>query len=563
MKLPKRLFLPALAVLVVVPLTLLGQGQTRPDPSKPPTDSWTTYHGDYSGRHYSPLKQITTLNVKALSLAWVYHSNGSTKGAQMGGDGLEPQAPPAGRGPGGLGGAAPSGGTIKSIPLMLNGIMYLTTSNNAYAIDARTGQEVWHFYFKTVGGGGGGNRGMAIYGDWLYFQGGEDNLVSLEMKTGKERWHKKVANAKAGYFNSSAPVVIHNHVLVGAGGDTSDIPAWIESRDPETGDLQWQWYVTPRKGEPGIETWPSEEAAIHGGGGPWQPVTYDPDLNLVYVTTANPNPVLNGLSREGANLYTSSIVALNPDTGKMVWYFQTSPHDTHDWDATQDVALFDGTIDGKPRKLMAQANRNGWLFVLDRTTGKGVVSKPFITTSNAYLGKDAKGQPIPNAAKEPSLGGVLVSPDTDGAANFPAPTFDPDTGLFYVNATEAYSIFYLTRTDEKSLGWSGASEYHTGTFPSVLRALDYKTGNVKWEHKYDETGFWSSTYPGMLSTGGGLIFTGDPSGNFVAFDASTGKNLWHFPLGGIQTNAPMTYRLGNREYVVVACNDALYAFYLQ
>lgn len=510
--------------------------QPLADPSKPPTDAWPTYHGDYSGRHFSPLKQINSANVKGLSLAWIYRA--------------APLAAAAAGAPAGGGGR---GATIKSLPLMIGGILYLSTANNAYSVDARTGEQLWHVAAP------GGTRGMAMSGNWL-FQGGGDSLVSLDMTTGKERWRKTHTVRGANYFT---PVAIGNHIIVGVGMDTNDIPAWLESRDPETGDLQWQWNVTPRKGEPGLDSWPSEDAAIHGGGGPWQPVTYDPELNLVYVTTANPNPVLNPLGRPGSNLYTSSIVALHADTGKMAWYFQCSPHDTHDWDATQDAFVFDGTINGQPRKLIGQLNRNGWLFVIDRVTGKSVVSKPYITTSNSYSGTDAKGQPIPNPDKDPAVAGVLVSPDSDGAANYPAPTFSPDTGLIYVNATEAYSIFYLTSTDGKAMAWGGASEYHTGYFPSVLRALDYRTGTVKWEHKYDGIGFWSSTYPGMLSTSGNLLFTGDPYNNFVAYDAAAGKRLWRFPLGAGQTNSPISYILDGRQYVLVASNDTLYAFYLQ
>jgi acido-empty-quinoprotein group A len=548
--------------VLMLPTVLLAQSAV--DPSKPPTDSWPTYHGDYRALHYSPLRQIDTANARNLSVAWTYKSNGSAQNAILGGDGPDPPPPPAGRG--GAQGFGPppapvSGGTIKAIPLMVGGVLYLSTTNNVYAVDAHTGQEIWHFYWKSSGGSSG-TRGVSMSGNYLFFQTGDEFLVSLDAATGKERWHKKIVT-EPGYFNATAPLVVKNHVILGVGGDTRDIPAWVESRDPESGELQWKWNVTPRKGEPGIETWPSEEAAMHGGGGPWQPFSYDTELNNVIVTTANPNPVLNALGRPGANLYTSSIVALNADTGKMSWYFQCSPHDSHDWDATQTVMLFDGVIGNRPRKLAAQFSRNGWLFILDRTNGTAVISKPFITTSNTYKGTDAKGQPIPDPDKEPSIAGVLASPDSDGAANFPAPSFSPDTGLLYVNATEAHSIYYRTESDAKAIGWGGASEWHVGSFPSALRAFDYKTGTLKWEHKYEGNGFWSSTYPGILTTGGGVLFSGDPAGNFVAFNATNGKSLWHFPLGLVQTSAPSTFILEGRQYVLVSGGDTLYAFYLQ
>jgi alcohol dehydrogenase (cytochrome c) len=540
--------------------------QLTADPTKPPTDAWPTYHGDYKATHYSPLKQIDTANVHALSLAWSYRSNGSPRGAVLAGEGPDPVLPaaPAGRGfgGGGGGGGAVSGGAIKGIPLMVNGVLYLATTNNVYAVDARSGAEIWHFYWKSTGGSSG-TRGVTMLGSTLFFQTGDEFVVAIDANTGKERWRKRVVQGP-GYTNATTPLAVKGHVILGVGGDRQDIPAWVESRDPETGELQWKWNVTPRKGEPGIDTWPSEDAAIHGGGGPWQPFTYDAELNNVIVTTANPNPVLNGLGRPGTNLYTSSIVALNADTGKMQWYFQASPHDVHDWDATQTVMLFERPVNGQPRKLAAQFSRNGWLFVLDRTTGKAIVSKRFINGPSAYKGVDEKGQPIPDPEKEPTFAGSLVSPDSDGAANYPSPSYNPDLGLVFVNASEPSSIFYLTENDDKAIAWGGASEAHVGSFPSALRAFDVGTGNLKWEHKYEGNGFWSSSYPGTLSTGGGLVFTGDPAGNFVAFDATNGKSLWHFPLGGVlQSNAPNTFTLDGRQYVLVAGGDTLYAFYLQ
>ena len=450
---------------------------------------------------------------------------------------------------------------IKAIPLMVDGVLYFSVPNHAYAVDARTGQTVWHYYWKSDRSAIG-NRGVGMYGDWLYFETPDNHVVSLDAATGKERWHKQIASVRQQYFSTPAPVVIRNHVIVGMGGDALDVPAWLESRDPETGEIQWKWYTTPRRGEPGIETWPNEQTAANGGGMPWQPPTYDPELNLLYVPTGNPNPVLDGRRRPGANLYTASIVALDVDTGKMAWHFQGSPHDTHDWDGTQVPVLFDAEIDGKPRKLLAQANRNGFFFVLDRTNGQNIVSKPFIETANWFKGVDKKGQPIPNPDKEPQIPGVLVSPSTDGAANYPAPSFNPDTGLFYINATESWSLYYLTERISNAVGWGGAFEYHTGVFDSALRALDYRTGEVKWEHRYPGLGFWSSTYPGMLSTAGKLLFTGDPVGNFIAYDPASGKVLWHTNLGSIVCNSPITYMLDGRQYVVVASGDTLYAFSL-
>ena len=339
------------------------------------------------------------------------------------------------------------------------------------------------------------------------------------------------------------------------GGDSLDVPGYLESRDPETGQLQWRWNTTPRKGEPGAETWPNPEAMEHGGGMTWVPGTYDPELNLYYLGTGNPNPVMAGQGRKGDNLWTCSIVALNPDTGKMAWYFQASPHDTHDWDAAETPVLIDGEIDGRPRKLLAQSSRNGYFFVLDRTNGKNIVSKPFIDI-NWSKGLDAKGQPIGNPEKEPKPDGTLVVPALGGAANWPSPSFDPETGLFYVNASSSYSLYYLTDTGDKPEGYGGRD---SGVYSTLaLKAIDYATGQIRWTHEYNRGG----PPIGILTTAGKLLFTGDPSGNFIVYDPANGKILWHAHLIATVSNGPMTYELDGRQYVVVGAGDTLYGFTL-
>jgi len=347
------------------PAASSASGLTLAQIEKPSTDSWPTYNGDYSGRRFSTLNKITAANVKHLSLAWIYD--------------------------------LPAAGTIKATPLQIGGILYFTTPNHVYAIDARTAREVWHYTFsRSRGGIQIGNRGVAVLGSTVYFVTTDCNLVALDIKTGAEKWAKEFCSLEMMYYGSVAPVVVKDKLILGPSGDDLDVPAYLEARSPENGDLIWRWYVTPQKaGDPGLDTWPNLDMAIHGGGMTWQPVTYDPELNHIYVTTGNPQPVVAFKNREGANLYTASIVALNADTGKMVWYFQSSPHDTHDWDATQAAVVFDGTINGQPRKLLAQASRNGQFFVIDRTNGKGIVSNEYIKT-NWMLDYDAKGQPIPN-----------------------------------------------------------------------------------------------------------------------------------------------------------------------
>jgi alcohol dehydrogenase (cytochrome c) len=294
----------------------------------------------------------------------------------------------------------------------------------------------------------------------------------------------------------------------------------------------------------------------HGGGMTWLPGTYDPELNLIYWGTGNPNPVYAAQGRKGDNLWTCSIVALNPDTGKLVWYFQASPHDTHDWDNVETPVLFDAEIEGKPRKLLAQAARNGYFFVLDRTNGKNIVSQPFVGT-NWSKGVSANGQPIPNVDKEPKTDGAILNIAGIGGTNWFAPSFDPETGLFYVNAIKGYSLAYLTDTDDHPEGYGGSGR--TLWQQGALEAIDYRTGKTCWSHQFPGRGAAAS---GILTTRGKLLFSGDPSGNLIAWNPAKGEQLWHFHLPAPVSNGPMTYRLNGHQYLAVGAGDTLYAFAL-
>jgi alcohol dehydrogenase (cytochrome c) len=297
----------------------------------------------------------------------------------------------------------------------------------------------------------------------------------------------------------------------------------------------------------------------HGGGMTWLPGTYDPELNLLYWGTGNPNPVYAGQGRKGTNLWTCSIVALNPDTGKLVWYFQASPHDTHDWDNVETPVLFDANLDGKPGKYLAQAARNGFFFVLDRTNGKSIRTAPFVGTDWAK-GIDAKGQPIPDPKKEPTVDGSLINIPGGGGTNWMAPSFDPQTNLFYVNATKGYSLAFLTDTDEKPEGYGGSAR---GLWSQhVLEAIDVKTGQPRWTHPYSAVANAGLGGPGILTTAGNLLFTGDYAGNLIAFDPASGAILWHFRMTQSLTNGPMTYILDGKQYLIVGAGDTLFAFEL-
>ncbi len=318
-----RLLLVALAITAAAagqqqrserpPESGTSAGLTAAQIERPSTDSWPTYNGDYSGRRFSALAKINASNVKHLSLAWIYDM---------------PVAALRG---------------LTATPVQVGGVLYFSGSGQAYAVEARTGRELWHYGFPNPRRGGGGSRGVAVLGDSVYFTP-ECNLVALDIKTGAQKWAKEFCSMEMMYYSTAAPVVIKDKVIVGVSGDDLDQPAFLDARRSDNGELIWRWYVTPQKeGDPGLDTWPNLDMARHGGGMTWQPVTYDPELNLIFVTTGNPQPVVAFKNREGANLFTASIVALNADTGKMVWYFQASPNDTHDWDATQTAVVFDGT----------------------------------------------------------------------------------------------------------------------------------------------------------------------------------------------------------------------------
>jgi len=562
----RKLLLAALVGLTPIALSGQGKGLDPADLLKPLADSWPTYNGDYSGRRYSALAHINRTTVKNLTLAWVMTLNDGPGNPFFGGGGRGGRGRGGGGAPTIVGGegtgefSAAGGTAVKASALMVDGTIYLAAPDNAWGIDARDGRELWHYYWKTRGGTHIANRGLGLWNGYLFMETPDDYLVSLEAKTGKERWHKVIAPFEHQYFSTTAPVIVGNHVLVGTGNDL-DAPGFLQSFDPETGDLQWKLYTVPMEpGDPGLDTWINLEAARHGGAQPWLPGAYDPETHLYMLGTGNPTPAYTVGRGEGNNLFTCTLIAVNVDTGKMKWYYQTSPHDAHDWDSAQTPILLDAKVNGRMRKLVSTAARNGYFFTLDRVTGEHIVTVKYGQFANWVKGLDKVGAPMRNAEKDASIGGSLVSPTAGGTVNWQPPAYSPDTGLFYVTEHNGFAVFYLTDLDPRgSMGLGGHEEVNVGSGGSFLTAIDPTTGKIAWRHKYPGAGGGGGG--GLLTTAGGLVFGGDAGGNIVAFDAANGTALWHSRIGQV-TNAPQTYMLDGHQYLLVAAGDTLYAFTL-
>lgn len=495
-------------LFLILSLATLAAAQSA---DSPPVDNWLTYHGDYTGQRHSRLAQITPDNVGHLQRVWRFQT-GQTQ-------------------------------AIKASPILKDGVLYITTPDNLWAIDARTGKERWHYQHPANNAFHIGHRGAAVWKDTVYLTTPDCHLIAFNAQDGKVKWNVVIADSNKGYWSSNAPLVVGNHVLVGVSGDFDNVPGQLKSIDADSGKVQWIFYSTQPAG------------AGHGatGGQMWTTGTYDPQLNLVFVGTGNPTPVLNGAARPGDNPWTCSIVALNPDTGKLMWGFQVSPHDTHDWDANEVPVLVDADFNGQPRKMLMQASRNGYFFVLDRTNGKSLLTAPFAAV-NWAKGIDSLGRPIPNPAKEPRGDGVLVAPNEAGATNFRPPSFDPKTGLFIVSAQDGYGIYFF-KPEHGEYGWAGAD--YTIAGKAFLRAIDYRTGKIAWDHPIGD----GAGTAGVLTTDAGLTFSGDNRNSLMALRTSDGATLWHEDTGRMQ-NAPITYQLDGKQYLIVAGAGSLYAFAL-
>jgi alcohol dehydrogenase (cytochrome c) len=561
-----KLTLVPLAALVLAGALAAGQtglarDLTAIDLLKPLGDSWTSYSGDYTGKRYSSLAQVNQVTVKQLTLAWTTRlTAGPGQFGRWGSD-----SAPAIVGGQGSPNNPVVATIIKGTPLMVNGVLYVTSPDNGWALDARDGRERWHFFWRTRGGTPIGNRGFGMWNGALFMVTPDDFIVSLDAKTGKERWSKEFAPFTQQYFSTIAPMVIGNTVIVGTGNDL-DSPGYLQAYEADTGKELWRFYTVPQNaGDPGADSWPNLQAARYGGGHPWLPGVYDPETNLYIFGTGNPIPAYTLGRGEGDNLFTCSLIAVDVATGKMKWYFQTSPHDMHDWDSAQTPVLFEAMVKGKKRKLISTAARNGYFFTLDRTTGEKVVVSKYGSATNWASTIDAKGSVRRDPTKDPIVAGALTSPTSGGTINWEPPAYSPLTGLFYVTERNGHSIYYLTDPDPRgSMGLAGKEEVFVGNTGNFLTAIDPLSGKVAWRRPYPSagsSGMYGGGGAGLLTTAGKLVFGGDNGGNLVAWDAVTGKPVWHTHIGDV-TNPPMTYMLDGRQYILVAANDTLYAFAL-
>ena len=493
---------------------------------------WLTYSGEYNGRRHSPLTQITPANVGRLTAQWTFQAE--TLALNRG---------------------------FEATPLAVDGILYVTGSfNYAWALDGRTGRPFWKYRRElpnnlTYGAAAPVNRGFAILGDRLFMVTLDAHLLAMDSRTGSVIWDTVLADYRVGYSATLAPLVVNDKIIVGISGGEYPTRGFLDAYDPQTGNRVWRFYTVPGAGEKGSETWPNTDAIARGGGGTWMTGSYDPALNMIYWGTGNPNPDYYGSDREGDNLYTCSLVALDANTGALKWHYQFTPHDIHDWDANQIPVLADLTIGGSPKKVVMMANRNGFFYVLDRTTGKLLLARPFGEQRWAReIGVD--GRPI--VLNE--TGEKECIPDAHGSTNFMPPSFDPARGLFFVTARETCSAYVPMKPEFKpgASTTGGGVRRVVGNTYGALRAIDPTTGDRKWEFRYP-----TPTLAGVMSTASGLVFAGDSEGNFTAVDARTGKPLWHYPMGAsIWGAAAMTFMLDGRQHIVIASGNTLVAFAL-
>ena len=494
----------------------------------PKPGEWPTYYGKLSGNRYSELNQINTRNAVNLQLAWIYPIQ------------YQP---------------------LETTPLVANGLMYVTGPNQVFALDGRSGREIWRYVRPrtpagTIAGDAalGANRGVALLGDRVFFATDNAHMICLNRLTGALMWDVPMTETPQHYGATSAPLVIGDLVISGIAGADDGIRGFIGAWKVNTGELAWRFWTVPKAGEPGSETWKGNAIDV-GGGSSWLTGTYDAETGLLYWPTGNPFPDTDGDDRGGDNLYSDCDVALDPKTGKLVWYFQFTPHDLHDWDAVQPPVLIDAKFHGSDRKLLLHANRNGYFYVLDRTNGQYLLGKPFVKKLTWSSGLDETGRPILTSNSVTTPGGVKTCPAVRGATNWYSPAYSPLTGLYYVMVVEDCSMYR-----KAGLGGFGFLDDPKDPGMKYLRALKVETGAIAWE--IPQVGPVERNYSGVLATAGGVVFYGETSGGFAAVDAASGATLWHFEAGNTWKGSPMTYSIEGRQYVAIASGANILSFAL-
>ena len=496
---------------------------------------WLTYGGNYASQRFSELKQVNTETVANLKMQWVYQ--------------LRQQ------------------GIFESSPIVVDGMMYVTEPpTTVTALDVHTGVPIWRWTAKlpqhllTIGLFPT-NRGVAILGDTVYVAAIDAHLVALDAKTGAEKWSVEIGKNEDAVAITQAPLAINGKIIVGMGGGEGGLRGYIDAYDAKDGKRLWRLYTIPTPGEPGVETWEGESWK-YGGATTWNTGAYDPELNTIYWGTGNPAPDWNGDARKGDNLYSCSLLAIDADTGKMKWYFQFSPHETHDWDASEPPILFDAVINGKKRKIVAQANRNAFYYVLDRETGEFLAGKAYAKETWAK-GLDAKGRPIELPNIDPTPQGNLIYPSITGSVNWTSPSYSPLTGLFYVDTREQGAIYFkghptISPHNPLDIGGGGGQKVLAGDdMYSAIRALDATTGDLKWQFK-----MVGDSWTGTLATAGNLVFCADAGGNFFALNATDGKPLWHVQLGNSVRANPITFTVDGKQYVEAEAGNSVFVFSL-
>lgn len=501
--------------------------------AQPVGANWTSYNGDYTGRRYSALREITTANVSQLRAAWVFHPGNSQR--------------------------------LEVTPIVVRGIMYVTSANDVFALDARTGRAVWH-YQRPISSGllddaaAHKNRGVAAWQDSVYVETDDAHLLRLDARSGGLIWDVEYAEKSKHYGATSAPLAVKDEIIVGTSGGDSGVRGFVAAYDALTGNQKWRFWTIPGPGEFGSESWPGK-SYLYGGGTTWMPGTYDPALNTLYWTTSNAAPDFVGETRPGDDLYTACVVALDADSGKLKWYFQFTPHDLYDYDATETPVLIDTRENGATRHLLVQADRNGFFYLLDRTSGKFLRATRFVEKLNWAKEIDSSGRPV-LSGRIPSAEGTYICPGIEGATNWFSPSYNPGTRLFYFMALENCNIYFA----KPKPFTQGETYYNTGTKrppdeagKKILLAYSVPNGKLVWQ--YPQVGR-ADSWGGTLTTAGDLLFFADDAGSLEAADAAKGHPLWHFNTGQRIDASPMSYAVDGVQYVSVAAGSDIFSFSL-